>query len=275
VKGALPDLARAERLIAERGCALGSPLRVRGETTSTNDEAKHAAKAGAQHGSTWVAETQTAGRGRQGRTWVSPPGENLLVSVVWRGDCPPARLPLLSIATGVAVCDVARRFAPGADIRLKWPNDVVVVAGDKPRTLHKLAGVLVETSMTAGKPDAVVIGVGFNVLTRNWPDDIRPPPTSLSLLTQAPLDRAEILASLLQAIDRETTLVAARGLGLLRGKLDAWDALAGEPVESELGSGVAAGIDGEGRLVVRQSDGSTAAWSAGEVHLATRSASAP
>jgi BirA family biotin operon repressor/biotin-[acetyl-CoA-carboxylase] ligase len=271
------DLTKhAEARISERGGALGKPLHLLPETTSTNDEAKHGAKAGAPHGSTWVAETQTAGRGRQGRAWLSPRGENLLVSVLWRQACPPSRLPLLSIAAGVAVCDVARRVT-GRDVRLKWPNDVVLPN----RPLQKLAGILVETSMTGrhvsgtagawsspgSKVDPVVIGIGLNVHTREFPEEIRERATSLARIAEGPLDRAEILADLLTALDRETTAVAARGLGLLRSRLDAWDALRGERVKSEQGEGVAAGIDDEGRLVVKGDDGGTARWNSGEVHL--------
>jgi BirA family biotin operon repressor/biotin-[acetyl-CoA-carboxylase] ligase len=267
-----PDLENAEALIAERGGALGRPLHLLEETPSTNDEAKHAAKSGAPHGSTWVAETQTAGRGRQGRAWLSPRGENLLVSVLWRQACPPARLPLLSIAAGLAVCDVARRVAKPADLRLKWPNDVVLVTKDAGggTVLKKLAGILVETSMTGGKVDAVVIGIGLNVHTREFPEEVRDRATSLALLSKAPVDRAEVLADVLAALDRETTLVAGRGLGLLRGRLAEWDALRGEHVRSELGEGAAMGIDDEGRLVVLGVDGVRMAWGAGEVHLTRR-----
>jgi len=265
----LPDLANAESLIAERGSALGRPLHLLQETTSTNDEAKHAAKSGAPHGSTWVAESQTAGRGRQGRTWLSPRGENLLFSVLWRQPCPVSRLPLLSIAAGIAVCDVARRVAAGADVRLKWPNDVVLVGtdGSGRRTLRKLAGILVETSMAGGKVEAVILGIGLNVHTREFPPELADIATSLALLSKQPVERAAVLAELLVALDRETTLVAGRGLGLLRARLTDWDALRGEHVRSELGRGVASGIDDDGRLVVVGEDGARMAWGAGEVHL--------
>jgi BirA family biotin operon repressor/biotin-[acetyl-CoA-carboxylase] ligase len=263
------DLRDADALIAERGGALGRPLHLLRETTSTNDEAKHGAKSGAPHGSTWVAEAQTAGRGRQGRTWLSPPGENLLFSVLWRERCPLERLPLLALAAGVAVCDVARRVAPGADVRIKWPNDVVLVAKGAAgeRRLEKLAGILVETSMTAGKVDAVVIGVGINVHTREFHPDVRGRATSLALISERPVERAAVLADVIAALDRDTMAVAARGLGLLRGRLSEWDALVGESVTCELGSGVAEGIDDQGRLVVANANGDRMAWGAGEVHL--------
>src|SRR5579871_2462505 len=109
----LPDLARASELVAARGSALGHPMHLLRETTSTNDEAKQAAREGAPHGSTWVTERQTAGRGRQGRTWQSAPGEGLLFSVLARVSCSPARVPPVALAAGLAVRDAVARAAPG------------------------------------------------------------------------------------------------------------------------------------------------------------------
>src|SRR5208283_1281716 len=137
-----PDLKRAADLIEERGCALGTPLFISSATTSTNDEALRAAKQGAAHGSTWVTEEQTAGRGRRGRTWFSPPGEGLLFSVLARLPGAPATLPPVALLAGLAVHEAVARAVPGVDVRLKWPNDVV--AGKR-----KLAGVLVE-AVTVG-----------------------------------------------------------------------------------------------------------------------------
>ncbi len=139
MRAGFPDIARARELIAERGLGLGRPLTILDETTSTNDEAKLASKSGAPSGATWVAESQSAGRGRQGRAWVSPRGENLLVSVLVRVACVPARLPPLALVAGLAARDAVARAAPACDPKLKWPNDVVV--GPERR---KVAGVLVE-----------------------------------------------------------------------------------------------------------------------------------
>jgi hypothetical protein len=119
------DLEKAPGLVAERGSVLGTPMHLLASTTSTNDEAKHAAKDGAPSGSTWVAEQQTAGRGRQGRAWVSPRGENLLFSVLVRVTCPPSRLPPIALAAGLAVRDALALAAPEASPRIKWPNDVL------------------------------------------------------------------------------------------------------------------------------------------------------
>ncbi len=262
---ASPDLARAAALIAERGIALGSPLHVLGETTSTNDEAKRASRDGAPHGATWVAESQIAGRGRQGRAWVSPRGENLLVSVLVRVACAPARLPTLSLVAGLAARDAIARAAPGADVRIKWPNDVVV----GPSRL-KIAGVLVEAILQGKRVEAVIVGVGINVHTRAFPEEIASRATSIALLappSARPPDRAEVLADFLEVLDRDVALVASRGLGLVHARLAAADALQGERVSCEGDAGFAEGIDPDGRLLVRREDGVLARWSAGEVHL--------
>ena len=257
----LPDLARAEALIADRGIALGKPLHLLAETTSTNDEAKRGAKAGQPHGATWVAESQTAGRGRQGRAWVSPRGENLLFSVLLRVTCPPARLPPLALVAGLAVRDAIARAAPERDVRIKWPNDVVVEK-------KKVAGVLVEAIVQGSRVEAVIVGIGINVHTRELPEDLAPRATSVALLAKAPPDRGEVLADVLAGLDRDCELVAARGLGLVHARLARADALRGEGVISDAGGGTAEGIDVDGRLLVRNAEGILTRWGAGEVHLA-------
>jgi BirA family transcriptional regulator, biotin operon repressor / biotin---[acetyl-CoA-carboxylase] ligase len=257
-----PDLARAEAAIAARGGGLGKPLHVLAETTSTNDEAKRAAKAGAPHGSTWVTEVQTAGRGRQGRVWTSPRGENLLFSVLARMRCPAARLPQLALVAGLAVhASASRVLGSRGPARIKWPNDVVV--DDK-----KLAGVLVESILSGPNVEAVVVGVGLNVHTREFPPEIGDRATSLAVLGAPRLDRGEILADVLAELDRDLTLVAGRGLGLVHARLAEHDALKGKRVRGEPGEGIAGGIDPEGRLLVHADDGTLQRWSAGEVHLA-------
>jgi BirA family biotin operon repressor/biotin-[acetyl-CoA-carboxylase] ligase len=272
----LPDLARARELVAERGLALGQPLTILAETTSTNDEAKRAAKAGAPGGATWVAESQTAGRGRQGRAWVSPRGENLLVSVLVRVACTPSRLPPLALVAGLAARDAVARAAPACDPKLKWPNDVVI--GPERR---KVAGVLVEALSHGGRVDALIVGVGINVHTRDFPEDLAGRATSIALHAASPPDRAVVLADLLAGLDRDLQLVASRGLGLVHARLSAADALRGSRVRTDSdgtsgalprrgphqNEGVAEGIDLDGRLLVRRDDGILARWTAGEVHL--------
>jgi BirA family biotin operon repressor/biotin-[acetyl-CoA-carboxylase] ligase len=275
-----PDLARAAEVIAARGGSLGAPLVVADETGSTNDDAKQGARGGAPHGAVWVAESQTGGRGRQGRAWLSPRGENLLFSVLLRLRCAPARVPPVSLVVGLAVRDaVARALGPeaDADVVVKWPNDVMVRrAGEA--SMRKVAGVLVESALAGAKVEYVVVGVGINVHTRALPDDVAAIATSIALerdargggASQPELDRAAILADVLAALERDVELVAHKGLGPVHARLTRHDALVGRAVESvgdgEL-RGTAAGIDMDGRLLVRRDDGTLVHVSSGEMRL--------
>lgn len=274
------DLARAPQLFAERGLRLGAPLSFAVETASTNDDAKEGARAGIAHGAVWVAEAQTRGRGRQGRAWQSPPGENLLFSVLLRVACPPSRVPQLSLACGLAVRDaVARAIGDDADVLVKWPNDVVVRRGDDGgAVLRKVAGILVESSVSAGgsslpRTSHVVVGVGLNVRTRAFPSEL-PFATSIALERAArgrapDVSRAAVLADVLAGLDADVELVAHRGLGLasVRARLARYDALAGREVSASEARGTAEGIDAEGRLVMRTAAGESVRITSGEVHL--------
>lgn len=255
----MDDLKRAADLIRERGLAIGSPLEILEETTSTNDVAKRAAKNGAAHGTTFVADSQTAGRGRQGRAWLSQHGDSLLMSVVLRVSCPPSRLPPLSLVAGLAACDA---IAPDVTVtpKLKWPNDVWLDG-------KKVAGVLVEASLAGDRVESVIVGVGINVHARAFPDELKSIATSVALHSESQPDRALILARLLEALDRDMAPVAQHGLGLVHARIAAVDALRGSVVRGELGEGIADGIDIQGRLRVVRENKPIDAWVAGEVHL--------
>ncbi len=263
IPGVNEDLTRAPDLVAASGSSLGRPMVLLAETSSTNDVATRAARDGAPHGATWVAEQQTQGRGRRGHAWLSPAGENLLFSVLLRVPCAPARIPPIALVAGLAVRD-AIATATGAAIAIKWPNDILVGS-------RKVAGVLVEAVTIGARVEAVVIGIGINVHTRSFPEEIADIATSVALVaspSSPPPDRASILASVLSSLDRDVHVVVGRGLGLLHGRLQQSDALRGHRVRSDSGDeGVASGIDEDGRLLVRRDDGVLARWSAGEVHL--------
>ncbi len=208
---------------------------------STNARARVLAEAGAPHGTLVSAGEQSAGRGRQGRTWSAPAGQALLFSVILRD--PPRLLPL---AAGAAVADEA-----GPAARLKWPNDVLLDG-------LKVAGILVE-----GRPQHgwSVLGIGMNVALA--PDDL---PTELrgrAGSLERGLDEIEpTLTRLLVRLERWLVAPPRAVLEAVRVR----DALLGHAVRWHAGHGEAAGIDGEGRLVVRTDDGQLA-LEAGEVHL--------
>jgi BirA family transcriptional regulator, biotin operon repressor / biotin---[acetyl-CoA-carboxylase] ligase len=254
------DVAHARDVLAAK-TRLGQPLFLLDETESTNDDAKAGAREGAPHGAVWIAETQRAGRGRRGRSWISPPGENLTFSLLLRIPCAAARVPPLALVAGLAVRDAVAKVV-GDRAMVKWPNDVVIVSGS---SWKKIAGVLVESSLVGSRVASIVIGIGLNVHTRAFPEGLGA--TSVALETDAPVSRAELLADILAAIDHDAEHVAHRGLGIVHARLRAVDVLAGRIVErAEDGvRGRAVGIDGEGRLVVEQDDGTRVKIASGEV----------
>ncbi|HEX7298364.1 MAG TPA: biotin--[acetyl-CoA-carboxylase] ligase [Solirubrobacteraceae bacterium] len=221
---------------------LGRPRLHLRTTTSTNDRARALAQAGAPHGAVVTATEQSAGRGRQGRTWSAPSGRALALSLVLRK--PP---PLLPLAAALAVAEVA---GPGAAI--KWPNDVLLDG-------RKVAGILAE-----GRPHEgwAVLGIGLNVAVRV--DDLPPElHATAGTLGLEPADLEPTLERLLAALARALELDATALLDAYRER----DALRGHEVRWAGGHGRAAGVDGSGRLVVELAGGGRTALSAGEIHL--------
>jgi BirA family biotin operon repressor/biotin-[acetyl-CoA-carboxylase] ligase len=208
---------------------------------STNRRARELAAHGAPHGTLVTAREQSAGRGRQGRTWTGPPGSALLCSVVVRD--PPRLLPL---AAGVAVAEAA-----GGQARLKWPNDVLIDG-------RKVAGILVE-----GRPRDgwAVVGMGINVAVRldELPAELQDRAGTLGL---APDALEPTLERLMAGLETWTAASSDQVLGAVRSR----DALRGRQVRWADGEGQAAGIDGDGRLIVITADGQVG-LEAGEVHL--------
>jgi BirA family biotin operon repressor/biotin-[acetyl-CoA-carboxylase] ligase len=216
---------------------LGRPRLHLRATGSTNDRARELAAAGAPHGTVVTAGTQTAGRGRQGREWSSPPGSLALSLVLREHDV------LLPLRAGLAVADLA-----GPQARVKWPNDVLL-SGDK------VAGVLAEARPREGW---AVLGIGVNAAV-----DPAVLPEGARSLGLDPAGLEEVLAALLASLGTRLAEPATTALGALRTR----DALAGRAVAWAGGEGVAAGIDTAGRLLVRSPEGAEEALFAGEVHL--------
>jgi BirA family biotin operon repressor/biotin-[acetyl-CoA-carboxylase] ligase len=222
---------------------LGVPRLHHASAGSTSDLARSLAVAGAPHGALVTASAQTAGRGRQGRSWTTPPGSAIAMSLILRGAS-----PLLTLAAAVAVARACRD-----DARIKWPNDVLLDG-------RKVAGILAETR--PGE-DWVVLGIGVNVAVRveDLPEELRARAGTLG----RPLSDVEpFLSSLLAELDRALSLDDPAVLRAWRER----DALRDAEIAWGDEGGVARGIDDDGHLLVERPDGSTTALHAGEVHLA-------
>jgi BirA family transcriptional regulator, biotin operon repressor / biotin---[acetyl-CoA-carboxylase] ligase len=219
---------------------IGRPRLHLRSTTSSNTRARELAEAGAPHGTLVTTEVQTAGRGRQGRTWVAPAGSSLLLSLILR-----ASDPLLPLRAGLAVADLA-----GPAALVKWPNDVWVDG-------RKVAGVLVEARPQEGWS---VLGIGVNAAldVADLPPELHDTAGSLGL---SDLDAA--LAELLDHLTRRLEEPADATLHALAER----DALLDREISWPGGEGTAAGIDEYGRLRVRLPNGGETVLDAGEVHL--------
>jgi BirA family transcriptional regulator, biotin operon repressor / biotin---[acetyl-CoA-carboxylase] ligase len=250
--------ALRQRLVRPGG--LWQDIQVAEETGSTNADLLAAARAGAAEGLVRLAETQTAGRGRLGRTWVSPPRAALACSVLLRpAGARAARRGWLPLLTGVAVA-AALRATAGVPAGLKWPNDVLV--GDR-----KIAGILAEAH-----GDAVVIGMGINVTLTRAELPVRGA-TSLLLEGAVGLDRGGLIAAVLDRLARGYAAWAA-GDDVTRLRRDylGWCTTIGQPVRVELPgdrlvTGVAEDVDPSGRLAVRTAAGRELVGAGDVLHL--------
>ncbi len=255
-----PDLPAPEALPADLAAALGRAraglgvfgenLRFHSSVGSTNDIAGALAAGGAPHGTTVIAEAQTGGRGRLGRSWFSPAGAGLYTSVVLR---PPAMLPpaRYTLVAGVAIAD-ALRAATGLPVVIKWPNDLLVGG-------RKVCGILAEASARDSAIPYVVVGFGINLRSVAFPPAIAEGATSIEAELGRAADRGAILFAALSALAAAVTDLSAARFDAI---LNRWRALSppsvGSPVEwggaGGLQRGTTTGVDAEGALLVRVGD---------------------
>lgn len=250
----------------------GASLRVLATTGSTNEDALAWADEGAPEGAVVVADQQTAGRGRRGRSWLSEPGEGLLFSIVFR---PPTQdsLALLSTAVGVGAAEALRRVTR-LSVLLKWPNDLVV--DDR-----KLAGILVETKLGGPGGAVAVAGIGMNVSwdPRDMPSDISRLATSAAyemerLGLEEPLPRESLLAALVEGIERRYAALVGGQRDDLVSTAESLSSLVGRDVVVRLPAGgdvhgLVTGLAPDGALEVETSEG-LRVLNAGEVETVRR-----
>lgn len=262
------------------------------ETDSTNVRAKQMAKEGAPHGTVVAAGKQTAGRGRRGREWHSPSGENLYFSVVTRPDIPVEKAPLITLVTACAVAGVLSEilepsFEHPAEteyqdetqngrsagnlsehgVQIKWPNDIVADG-------KKLCGILTEMSVEQGKIGYIVTGIGINVNMKEMPEELRCKASSLWMLSRSkePIDTGMLLGKLCGSLeDAYEKFFAAESLEPFWEMYNKCLVNCGKQVRvlDPAGEyeGISRGIDREGNLIVEKEDGERVTVFSGEVSV--------
>jgi BirA family biotin operon repressor/biotin-[acetyl-CoA-carboxylase] ligase len=233
------------------------------EIDSTNRYARDLAEGGANEGEVVIAESQSQGRGRLGRTWISPPYLNLYFSLILRPRLAPLHAPQITLMAAVALGDSFGSFLPCPAV-IKWPNDILVDG-------KKLAGVLTESSCTATELEFVILGIGVNVnFPRElMPDGIRDRATSLMEIGAAMVDREAFLGRLIQDLDRCYGVLEESGFDALAPIWESRFGLRGCRVKVAMTDGVvtgrAQGIDADGALIVETGGGKRERIIAGDV----------
>jgi BirA family transcriptional regulator, biotin operon repressor / biotin---[acetyl-CoA-carboxylase] ligase len=221
---------------------------------STNRYVLDEARGGAPEGLVAIADHQTAGRGRRGRSWLAPPGASLLVSVLFRPDLPPDRIQLVTMAAGVALAE-AVELAAGFSPALKWPNDLI--AGKR-----KLAGLLSEAD-----GDALVVGAGLNVQWDEFPAELAELATSCNREAGRPVDRDQVLDAYLERLAARVSDVDAITVEYRRRLATIGSRVRVERIDGDL-VGLATDVGSSGELLVETDAGATVAVHSGDVvHL--------
>lgn len=231
---------------------------------STNTKASELAVAGAEHGTIIVANKQTAGKGRSGRLWESPAENNIYMSILLRPDFDTARAPMITLVMAYSVAKVlhARGFV---DAQIKWPNDLVLSG-------KKVCGILTEMHLQGTAIDHVVVGVGVNVNTRQFPEELVDKATSLTLECGKHMEKESLIGDIVDKFMEEYERFAENGdLAFLQKEYNSMLINQGKEVrvlepENEY-TAYALGINQTGELVVRLADGTVRNVFAGEVSV--------
>ena len=261
----IPDLLLPAEIRDGMGTALLGRERIEyfRETDSTNLRARALAHEGAGEGTIVVAETQTQGRGRRGRTWFSPEGGGIYISILLRPRVSPHDAPQLTLMTAVAMADTLRETA-NLPFTIKWPNDILVHG-------KKISGILTEMSLEADHVDYVVIGVGLNVNTPEeaFNNEIHDIATSLRMLTGKTFSRVRILQSLLRKLEQDYSLFQEHRFEEIRQRWKELSGIIGKRVKIEgldhVYEGEVIDIDRDGFLMLKLADGTLQRIVAGDV----------
>ena len=250
-----PDVLHADDLIARlpKKRVVGRDIQVFQETTSTNDIIEKLARDGVKEGVVVFAESQTKGRGRLGRKWVSPTGKGLWFSVLLRPALRPQEATQLTV---VAATALARAIQSQTNLvpDIKWPNDLLLRG-------RKVAGILTELSAEVDRVNHVILGIGLDVnqAATDFPPDVRKIATSLKIETERAVDRAALAAAILHELDRDYARVCDGGFAELADEWESRCTTLGRNVSVHIGDrqvrGRAEALDDDGTLLVRTEHG--------------------
>ena len=247
------------------GSAFGRSFRYYDEIESTNAEAKSLANGGAPEGTVVIAECQTAGRGRLGRRWTSPAGKGILFSVILRPSRPMSDAHLLTLVAAAAAVEAIEQSL-SVSMQIKWPNDLFV-------TDRKVGGILMEVAGEQDEVEWVVVGIGLNVNTEysELPVALRRSATSLKMVSGEAVDRSDLLASLVLALEKHYVEALSNGFERALSTFRERDYLLHKSVSVQTREGpvvgAAAGIDESGALLVQLPHRHIRRFHAGDVTL--------
>jgi len=260
----VPDILRLHDIkLGLKTSVIGGKIQFLSEVASTNTLAMEMAADGTPEGTVVIAETQTGGKGRLGRKWISPKG-NLYLSVILRPKIPIQKAPLITLTGAVAVASAIRTTC-GLEAGIKWPNDILISG-------KKVSGLLTEMSAEQDRIRHIVLGIGVDVNMEmgELPPDVRSLSTTLAAETEAKINRT----ALLQQVLRDLEHWYQKFLGNEEDVLNEWRKLnmtvgnritvsgAGEALD-----GLAQGVDRDGRLIIRLDDGTIRTVAAGDVTI--------
>lgn len=252
-------------LLKLKTAVFGRQLKLLSKTESTQNEALAWAKAGASEGALVLAEEQTSGRGRRNRSWHSPPGKGIWMSLVLKPKIPLQFMPHLTLLTAVATCRAIKRIVP-IEVGIKWPNDLLV---DE----RKICGILLESFAEDERLLSVIAGIGIsvNLDEQDYPEEIMTKATSLKIASGKEVDRASLVTEILYEWEQLYQLYEEQGFGPVRTLWEAQSITIGRTitVDTPYGevSGVAQGLDDSGALVLLGSDGQYRKVFSGDVHF--------
>lgn len=227
---------------------------------STNDTAKQLADAGAPAGTVVIADEQTAGRGRMGRTWVAPPHSSLLMSLILRPTLEPAQASRITMAVALGACE-AIHAATGLDAQIKWSNDILVRG-------KKLAGILIESGILGNRLEYVIAGIGVNVnFNAASVAGIPPEATTIADELGRTFSRVALAQAMLISIEKFYARIGTDLRDEFSKRLATLNQLVRAQTPSGIVEGIAEAVNENGALIVRRADGTFIELIAGEVTL--------